>query len=407
MNALVISIGNELLNGKTTNSNAAYIGRQLADLGIALGQIITIRDEAPHIEAALKLGMSNYDAVIVTGGLGPTHDDITRKTVASFLNTELVLNEAALAKIEGLFQARGREMPPINRQQALVPKTASLLENPLGTAPGLHIEEQDTHIFLLPGVPREMQEILTSSVLPILSKHLEQSPPNIHLYRTTGIFESKLYEICLTHFEQFPQYEIAFLPKFTGVDIRVAERGPAEMYREFESGLINIAGKYIYSQEDEEIEAVVGRMLAEKGLTLSLAESCTGGLLSHRLTNIPGSSAYYLGGVNAYSNDVKMDLLGVSAASLEAHGAVSEVVAGEMAAGIRQRIGSSIGISTTGIAGPGGATDTKPVGLVCIGFATESSLKTRQFTFGKDRKLNKDWSAQAAIEMLRRYLRGL
>ncbi len=404
MNALVVSIGNELLNGKTTNSNATFIGQQLADLGVALKQIVTIRDEAARIEDALTLAMRDYDTVIVTGGLGPTHDDITRKTVAAFLDTELVLNEGALARIEALFRERGREMPPINRQQAMVPASAGLLDNPLGTAPGLHFDEKDTQIFLLPGVPREMKEMMVRSVIPLLRQRLNHSPPQIHLYRTTGIVESKLYEICQSHFEKFPAYEIAFLPKFTGVDIRVAERDSDESYAEFQEGLLEIAGKYIYTQSDEEIEAVVGRLLTEKGMTLTAAESCTGGLISHRMTNIPGSSAYYLGGINAYSNEVKMNMLGVSADALKAHGAVSEAVAGEMAAGVRERLGSDIAVSTTGIAGPGGATETKPVGLVYVGFATADSVSARRFTFGRDRLLNKDWSAQAAIELLRRYL---
>ncbi len=410
MKAAIISIGNELLNGKTINKNATFIAGKLYEIGVETVTVLTIRDERGAIQEALNLALQKAEVVISTGGLGPTHDDITKKVVAEFFNSRLILNDALLAKIEEKFRRRGSKMPPINRNQAMVPDKARLIDNPVGTAPGLIFERNGKWVFVLPGVPREMQAMVENFIIPFLKEKGRLPDIRVHFYRTTGIAESRIYQLCHEFMEQFPDYEIAFLPKFTGVDIRVAVRSDspnAGRFNEFENELYNRIGKYIYTKGEEELEAVVGRLLKEKGMTISVAESCTGGLVQDRITNVSGSSEYFLGGMVTYSNESKMKFLNVQESSLKEYGAVSDVVAREMAEGVRNAVGTTIGVSTTGIAGPTGATPEKPVGLIYIGLATPDTVVARRFVFTDDRRLNKELGAQAALEMVRRYLLGI
>ncbi|RMH75546.1 MAG: competence/damage-inducible protein A [Calditrichaeota bacterium] len=409
MQAVIISIGNELLNGKTVNSNATFIGGKLYEIGIPTREIVAVGDDGEQIQAALRRALEQAEVVILTGGLGPTHDDITKKTVAEFFGASLVFNEAILKKVEERFRRRGMTMPEINRNQALVPEKARLLDNPVGTAPGMHFQQEGKHVFVLPGVPREMKAIMEGSVIPFLEQQTGMTAPEVHFYRTTGIAESKLYEKLADLLEAYP-YEVAFLPKFTGVDMRIVVRGdsPAKgKYPEFEKALYARAGQYIYATEEKELEAVIGEMLRERGLTLAVAESCTGGLLQDKITNVPGSSEYFMGGMVTYSNESKMKFLGVKETSLREHGAVSEVVAKEMAEGVRRAVGTDVALSTTGIAGPTGATPQKPVGLIYIGLATAEKVVARKFVLTQDRRLNKELGAQLALDLLRRDLLGL
>ncbi len=410
MKAAIISIGNELLNGKTVNKNATFIAAKLYEIGVETVTVLTIRDDAFAIREALDLALQKAEVVISTGGLGPTHDDITKKVIAEYFGSALVLNEAILQKIQEKFKRRGSEMPPINRNQALVPENARLIDNPVGTAPGLLFERQNHWVFVLPGVPREMQAMVENFIVPFLKEKGQLPEIQVHFYRTTGIAESRIYQLCRDFFEQFSDYEIAFLPKFTGVDIRVAvktDSPDASRFAEFEAELYRRIGKYIYTKGEEELEAVVGRLLKEKGYTIAVAESCTGGLVQDRITNVSGSSEYFMGGMVTYSNESKMKFLGVQVASLNQYGAVSDVVAREMATGVREAVGTTIGVSTTGIAGPTGATPEKPVGLIYIGLATPDAVLARRFVFTNDRRLNKELGAQAALELVRRYLLGI
>ncbi len=407
MKAAIISIGNELLNGKTVNKNATFIAAKLYEIGVETVTVVTIRDEAAAIREALDITLKKADVVISTGGLGPTHDDITKKVVAEYFGRSLVLNNAILNKIQEKFRRRGSEMPPINRNQAMVPENTHLIDNPIGTAPGLLFEQNQQWVFILPGVPREMQAMVEGFILPFLKEKGQLPEIQVHFFRTTGIAESRIYQLCHDFFEQFPTYEIAFLPKFTGVDIRVAVKSEASRFPAFEQELYRRIGKYIYTKGEEELEAVVGRLLKEKGYTIAVAESCTGGLVQDRITNISGSSTYFMGGMVTYSNESKMKFLGVKSASLQQYGAVSDVVAREMAQGVRQALGTTIGVSTTGIAGPTGATPEKPVGLIYIGLATSDTVIARRFVFTNDRRLNKELGAQATLELVRRYLLGI
>lgn len=417
MKATIISIGNELLNGKTVNSNASFIAGRLYNIGIVTQRIFTVRDDPESITENLQQALDQSDAVFITGGLGPTHDDITKKVVADFFNSGMVFNEAILTKIEERFRMRDMKMSETNRGQAWVPEKARLINNLVGTAAGLHFEEPHPanrhsikHVFVLPGVPREMTVMIDEQIIPYLREKNSAGLIDVHVYRTTGIPESKLYEICRDLLEAHPDYEVAFLPGLTGVDLRIALRQDASMgtqqYVKFEKKLYQIAGKYIYTKGDQELEEVIGNTLRERHLTLSVAESCTGGLLQDRITDIAGSSDYFMGGMVTYSNESKTKHLGVRQESLEKHGAVSEAVAKEMAEGIRRAFTADIGIATTGIAGPGGGTPQKPVGLIYLGLAAADKVFARKFRLIGDRVMIKARGAQAALEFLRRELLG-
>ena len=297
-------------------------------------------------------------------------------------------------------------MPQINRSQALVPAGAELMDNSVGTAPGMIFRSNGKWIFVMPGVPREMESMMNDAVIPRLRKECPECRVTVNLFRTTGIAESAIYEEIEQDLDKFPDYEIAFLPKFTGVDIRVirsqTDRGNGHQFQKFSDMLYGHIGEFIYATEPVELEEVVGRLLSEKQQSIAVAESLTGGLIEDKLTDISGSSRYFIGGVVAYSNQIKMNLLGVRRTVLEEHGAVSEAVAGEMAAGIRKKFNTDLGLATTGIAGPTGATETKPVGLVYIGVASAARVDVKKFNFGGDRLIVKQRSAQAALELVRR-----
>jgi nicotinamide-nucleotide amidase len=409
--AEIISIGNELLNGITVNTNASYIARRLHEAGLPISFIQTVRDEAGAIQAALDIALKRSQVILISGGLGPTPDDVTRKVLADYFNSQLVFHEEVFQKIKQRFEKRSLVMPEINRSMALVPQNAEIIPNTLGTAPGLIFKRNSRLIFVMPGVPRELEAMLELAIIPRLKLECPECRVQTDIFRTTGITESALYEKIASHLSFFPQYEIAFLPKVTGVDLRIVRRDEAahnrEIFEKFKNILYNTIGEFIYTGQDLELEAVLGNMLHGKKLTIAVAESMTGGLVQDKLTAVPGSSDYFLGGVVAYSNSSKVEILGVRQPTLDRYGAVSEPVAGEMAAGVREKLASDIGLSTTGIAGPGGATATKPVGLVYIGLAYQSILMARKFQFGVDRLMNKQRAAQAALELVRRMIAGI
>lgn len=411
MKATIISVGNELLNGKTLNSNATFIGGALFEIGIPSHKILTIGDDNIAIKKGLKQALQESEIVIVTGGLGPTHDDITKKVMAEFFNAELIFDKDIMQKIEERFKKRGMKMPETNRNQALVPANAELIDNPIGTAPGMLFSNKGKYLFVLPGIPQEMREIMKQSILPFLKENLKLEKIQVHLYRTTGIPESKIYEICKDLFEDHPSLEIAFLPKYTGVEIRIAERkeksSDMSNYLLFEIELYNRIGKYIFTKGTQELGEIIGELLKKEKLTISVAESCTGGLIQDKLTNVPGSSQYFMGGMTTYSNESKVEFINVNKSTLEKFGAVSEEVAREMAIGARQLFNTEFALATTGIAGPTGATETKTVGLIFIALATNEGVISKKFVFGNDRRLNKEAGAQAALEMLRRELLNL
>ena len=411
MLAEIISIGNELLNGNTVNSNATYISKKLHENGIITGYIQVVGDVTIAIRQALDLALARSDVILLTGGLGPTPDDITRTVVADYFGHKLIFDEQIYDNLKKRFARRGIPIPEVNRNQAMVPEGVELIPNRKGSAQGMIFRWKQKSVFVMPGVPMEMKGMMENTVIPKLREMCPDCRVKVDFIRSTGLAESVIYQKMESELNQFTSYEIAFLPNFSGVDLRVVRKGEDitdnQKFKKFLKLLDDEIGDAIYAREDIELEEVLGKLLRERKLTISLAESLTGGLVQHKLTQIPGSSDYFMGGIVSYSNEAKMELLGVRESSLKKYGAVSELVAKEMAEGVRKRLGTDIGISTTGIAGPTGATATKPVGLVYLALSAKDIVIARKQIFGPDRNSVKQRSAQAALELARRYLLGL
>jgi competence/damage-inducible protein CinA-like protein len=414
----LITIGDELLLGFTIDTNAAHISRTLAASGFEIVRRTTVGDAANEIAQGVSEALDRTGAVITTGGLGPTSDDLTKPAIARIFGREMKLDEAIASELERRWRARfpTASFPATNRIQAEIPSGATILTNRHGSAPGIWLEdERGRWVAMMPGVPREMRGMLAEEVLPAMQNRLRGTPTVVlsGTLRTTGIAESAIAELLGPNFlgdqaSDQTALPLAFLPGVAGVDLRVTARGlPRAEAEELVRGAIaKLRGKldaYAYGEDDADLAGVVLESCRSRKLTLAVAESCTGGLLGERLTNIPGSSDVFLGGVIAYSNDVKVGLLGVSSAALELHGAVSEPVALQMAAGVRARTGAQVGVSITGIAGPGGGTPEKPVGLVWVGLDGPEG-RARRFHVGGDRAEIRQRAAQAALEMVRRAL---
>ncbi|MBC7188085.1 MAG: competence/damage-inducible protein A [Calditrichaeota bacterium] len=409
--AELVTVGDELLAGRLANGNAQFLARALREVGVVTQWMTTVGDDREQMRDAFARALGRAQVVVITGGLGPTPDDLTRQVVAELLGVPLVIDEEALAAIRARFAARGLRMSPNNQRQAQIPQGATVLRNPLGTAPGFTFRWQGAIGFALPGVPAEMRAMVEQEVLPRVQVLAGWWCVVERVLRTTGIPESALAER-LSGVDEGQAVRLAYQAGSIGVDVRLTAEGPerdacqravehaAEMVRQK-------AGEFIYGTDDCRLEEAVGKLLSSAGKSIAVAESCTGGLVAHRLTNVSGSSAYFERGVVAYSNQAKVELLGVPEGLIARHGAVSPEVAVAMAEGIRRVARTDLGLSTTGIAGPTGGTPTKPVGLVYIGFSdgTQSVCKRGLFPF--DRLANKERAATAALDMVRRYLLGL
>ncbi|RPI75223.1 MAG: competence/damage-inducible protein A [Ignavibacteriales bacterium] len=414
MKAHIITIGDEILIGQTLNTNAAYIGENLSNINIIVNTTSVVGDNEESILNEFERCWNQNDLLIATGGLGPTHDDVTRKCVVKFFKTELVQSKEVLEDIRILFKKRRREVTKVNEDQALVPKIADVIRNNKGTAPGAWIEKGGKIFIIMPGVPYEMQEMMHFYVTPKLKEKLGV-PESLVLRKniyTTGIPESSLYEKLGNINELLNGAEMAFLPSVIGVKLRITvkaedEESAKNKLSEIEQKIISKAGRYIYSREEEALEAVVGNILKDRNLKLAVAESCTGGLVSNLLTNISGSSEYFERGIVSYSNAAKVEVLKVNEDIIAEHGAVSLEVARQMSAGVKSTAGADIGLAITGIMGPGGATAGKPVGLVYIGVCDDNVCTAKEFKFGEERILNKQRTAQAALDMLRKHLLGI
>ncbi len=412
MNAEILSIGDELLIGQVVNTNQAFIAEQLNRVGIAADRMTTVGDDRDAMLRAFREAHDTHDVVVVTGGLGPTHDDITRAVVCEFFATDLVEDEASLKRIESRFARRNLAMLERNRDQARVPRGCTVIPNDLGTAPGYFFERSRKYFIVMPGVPFEMKGMMTEFVLPYFEHHPTGMVIRHRTLKTTGIAESFLAERIGNVGEllaKTPGTTLAFLPSPAGVRLRVTTHAPSSSEADatisrIESELRQRAEKYIYGADDEELEQVIGRLLTDRHLTLAVAESCTGGLITDRITDVPGSSAYFERGIVTYSNASKTAELGVPTGLIEQFGAVSKVVAEAMASGVRAKANADVGISTTGIAGPTGGSAEKPVGLVWIGYSDRSATFALEFHFGEDRRRVKERASQAALELLRRRL---
>ncbi|MCK4903660.1 MAG: competence/damage-inducible protein A [Candidatus Marinimicrobia bacterium] len=401
MKIAVLTIGDEILSGYTLNTNAAWIGQQLLQIGVDVNNQTTASDNKEEILKYLNyLTEEKYTHIIVTGGLGPTHDDVTPSAFYQFFGAKPVFDENYWEELKYRFAKRNIKIPEKNRNQARRPNIGNVIDNPLGSARGLHFERDGIKYFALPGVPAEMKTMMESSIIPLI-----QDDSGIDMFvktvRTIGQGESAIAENIEHLIEKYsPKIKVAFLPKLNRVDIRLFSTNK-ELLDQFVNNIEEILAEKIYGYDEDTIENAVAKLLIINKMTIATAESCTGGLLAHRLTNVSGSSKYLLGGIVSYSNEVKIAKVGVKKKTIIAHGAVSEQTVSEMATGIQEKFQADIGIGITGIAGPTGGTDEKPVGLVYIGLAIKDKLIVKRFMFLKDRKANKLLSSLTALNMLR------
>jgi nicotinamide-nucleotide amidase len=409
--ASIVSIGNELLNGHTTDTNATYICRQLLSVGVPVVSVYAVGDDISKIVEALKRAAADGDIVIATGGLGPTDDDLTRQAFAELLKTELILDERLLEGIRELFKRRGWSMPERNRVQACIPKGAEAIENPIGTAPGILAKTKGRILFALPGVPAEMKMMVENSVLPYLRKQGSSEWTVIKKVRCFGAGESAIAEK-LGDLMRRGRNPLVNCTVDTGViSLHVIatakDKQQAEVMAERDiEQLRAILGELVYGEDDQTMAEAVGRELARQRKTVATAESCTGGLVAKLITDIAGSSDYFVGGWVTYSNKAKVERLGVSQELIDKYGAVSEQVAAAMATAAKRIAGSDFAIAITGIAGPGGGTEQKPVGLVYVGVSSDNDCQTERLMLSGSREMIRMRAALSALNMLRLKLRG-
>ncbi len=411
MQCQIISIGNELLIGDTINTNASWLGQALTGAGVEVTHVHTIGDDLQKMKSVLKSALNQAGLVITTGGLGPTHDDITKQAVTELLGCELIINEEILNFIKKVFKKRNIPFSKSNYHQAEVPDCCEVLFNTQGTAPGMWFDLDNVNLAVLPGVPFEMNHLMNEKVLPkIYEINGDTEFRYSHYITTAGVGESTLSDEVIGDFGKLlpEDVSVAYLPSPQGTRIRISAYGSS---REAINSKIEPVLRFIKQQagsliigegKDITLAKIVGEVLVDHNLSLATAESCTGGYVSNAITDIPGSSRYFKGGINAYSNEVKVKQLGVNSDAIEKHGAVSKGVALQMAEGVAINLNTDIGISTTGVAGPGGGSKEKPVGMVWIGFYSEGEHFALKARFTNDRLINKERSSAVALEMVRR-----
>jgi nicotinamide-nucleotide amidase len=412
MDVEIMTIGDELLYGQVVDTNSAFMGQQLGRLGLRVRQITSVSDRADEIVAALDQARQRANVILMTGGLGPTKDDLTKHVLARYFGRELVLHEPTLHHVEEIFRRFNRPMLDVNRQQALVPAGTEVLHNAVGTAPGMWIEDAGTVFISMPGVPFEMKRLMTDEVLPKLQAKFQLAPIEHVVVMTAGLGESFLAEKIKDWENALPaNIKLAYLPSLGSVRLRLT--GTADGQGDVRPRMLALLpalreriGSYIFAEEDSPLEVVVGQLLKAKGWQLGTAESCTGGAVAQRLTSVAGSSAYFRGSVVAYDNDLKESLLGVNAETLGEHGAVSEATVREMAEGARTRLGCDVALATSGIAGPGGGTPLKPVGTIFIACATPAGTVSRQISIDRGRQTNIEYTTQAVLILLWQQLAG-
>lgn len=406
----IISIGDEILIGQVENTNASWMADQLNRLGFFVNRMLSISDCASAIQDALKTSMQSAKLVLVTGGLGPTKDDITKSCICDFFESKLVLDHEVLDHVTSFFEKRGFALTELNRLQAMVPNNCEVIKNPQGTAPGMYFVKEDTHFVFMPGVPFEMKGIMEDWVLPCFSKFCDPKAKFQRTILTSGMGESFLADRIVAWENNLPEnVGLAYLPSPGCVRLRLdiegesREEARSQLDKHIDD-LEQIIPELIFGYDEETMEAVVGALLKQSGKTIAMAESCTGGRIGHQITRVSGSSSYFKGGVVAYANEIKSNLLDIDPRIIEEKGAVSEEVACLMAENVRKRMNADIAVSTTGIAGPDGGTEDKPVGTVWIGVATEEVVYAKKYQFGERRERNVSWSVMTALNMVRKEL---
>ncbi|MDY6855436.1 MAG: competence/damage-inducible protein A [Thermodesulfobacteriota bacterium] len=409
MYAEIIAIGNELTSGSVIDTNSSFLAERLISVGIEVRWMTSVGDNELDIKESLMRALNRAEVILVTGGLGPTHDDITAYVVAKTFKRELIRNEEALNRIKALFDSLGFRMPLNNEKQAMIPEGAELIHNPIGTACGFIIRQNDRLSFFLPGVPREMIRMTDESVLPLLEREkgggFRFKTETLKIF---GLGESGIAEMIKDIVERDEDIRIGFLPNFPENYIKITAKGKSD--KEVCSKLSKASneiekrlGDCVFGKDRKTIEGVVGDLLRLNGDTIALAESCTGGLISSRLTDIPGSSDYFKRAVVAYDNQAKIELLHVPKSIVDEFGAVSGEVAKKMAQGIREYAKATLGLGVTGIAGPGGGTAEKPVGLVFISLSDKKETLVKRYIFPGDRAQVRLLTAQSALDLVRRY----
>ena len=407
MKAEIITIGDEILIGQIVDTNSAWIAEQFNLNGIEIYQITSVHDSREHILEALKNAEKRADLVIITGGLGPTRDDITKATLCDFFNTKLVFHEPTFENIKQMFALRNIDFNKLNREQAMLPEDCEILHNKTGTAQGMWFAKNETIFISVPGVPLEMKYLVETEILPRLRLHAKKEAIFHKTVLTQGLPESVL-ALKIEEWENMlpKNIKLAYLPGTMSVRLRLSAYGTDEAIIKEQvdnevTKLLRIIHDNVYGFDNDTLAEVIGRLLKEKGKTLAVAESCTGGYISHQITSVAGCSDYFKGSVVSYSNSIKQNMLGVSAKSLEEFGAVSEQVAKEMVMGVKNTFNTDFAIATTGIAGPGGGSEEKPTGTVWIAIADENKVFVKKFQFGRDRETNIIRSGQTAMQLLR------
>ena len=410
MKAEIITIGDEILIGQIVDTNSAWMAEQFNLNGIEIYQITSVHDDHNHILEAIKKAEEKVDLVVLTGGLGPTKDDITKNVLCEYFKTQLVFHDATFEHIKQRFVNRNIDINQLNKDQALVPESCTVLHNEAGTAPGLWFEKNDTIFVSMPGVPFEMKYLVEHEILPRLRESGKTKAIYHKTVLTQGLPESMLADKIEKWESALPKHiKLAYLPNPMSVRLRLSATGQskASLKNDVElevQKLLQLIPDNVFGYNTETMAEVIGRILKEKNKSLAVAESCTGGYISHLITSIAGSSEFYNGSLTAYSNAIKENVLGVNAKTLEDFGAVSEQVAKEMVLGVKQIMKSDYAISTTGIAGPSGGTEEKPVGTVWIAIASENKVFAKKFVFGNNRERNIVRSSQTALQILRRVI---
>lgn len=406
-NAEIITIGDEILYGQTLDTNSHWMSGALDEINIKVHQKTTIGDTEEHILTSLKEAESRADVILITGGLGPTNDDLTKPTLAKYFGVGLVRNEEALQEIKDLFFRAGREMSELNEKQADLPTNCLKITNHVGTAPGMWFEANNKIFISMPGVPYEMKHMMERNLLPKLREKFNEEVIHHRIVKTIGVPESTLAEQIKDWEDHLPTHQkLAYLPTFGQVKLRLTSTGTnlntlkKETEEQVEQ-LLPLISKHVFGYDNEELEEVLGNMLKAQNATIATAESCTGGQIAAAFTSVPGSSAYFKGSVVAYDNQVKIDQLEVDPSAIQAHGAVSEEVVKQMAENVRKLLKTDVGLATSGIAGPDGGTPEKPVGTIWLGYSDKDKTVAKKVQFTKNRQMNIQFGVMSALNLFR------
>lgn len=409
MEAIIITVGDEILIGQVVDTNSAWLGQKLSETGIQIKKILSLSDNHDQIVQSIKQAIAEADIVFMTGGLGPTKDDITKKAIADVLGVDMFFHQVTFDRIKSIFEKMGRPMSPSHNDQCLMPVGTEILKNSMGTAPGMLFHFEGKKIISMPGVPYEMKAIMEEVVLPLLRK--ESNMAIVHkTILTCGVGETTIENAIGDIVDRFPaNLKIAYLPALAQVRLRLSASGP-EMYvlesmvEDFKAKIVERIRDDVYGFDDSSLEKEILHLCKEKGITAATAESCTGGLIGSKLVSVPGSSVYFQGGITAYSNDVKQRMLGVKKTTLDSFGAVSEQTVSEMVDGAINVLKSDVAVAISGIAGPDGGSPDKPVGTIWICAGNKDKKNTFLLRAGKDRNKNIEIASVYALNMLRKFI---